>query len=555
MHDEIAGEAREIGEQHARPRRKRDQKRLAAQAARRHAAEKDGGQGTSRGGGCCDSTKVTPQGARNRAVILHYCRTLLDWADALMRRRRSPEAFQQARLLYDTVAKITGPRPETLLLDEPAAAPSVAAFIPAYAPLNPELMDLYDRVADRRALIHRCENPRRLPAGQLNEDLDYFGDSVLTGGWRAVPGTCEDEEEWCTRPSPYRFLFKVQKAIEIAGKVREFGSALLSAYEKGDAEHLASIRAEQEREMLTLGISVRQDQWREADWQVQAHQQTKELNQANLLYYANLFQGGLINDEIQNLGLSTNALQTRTGANFIEVVGEIMSIVPDFFVGAMSTFSQIPIGTKLAGLFQAIAKVMQTVADIQTTTAAIDLTQAGWQRRSDEWFHQMQTLPINIQQIEFEILGLHRHRDQAALELNHQQRQIEHSAEVLDFLRDKFTATGLYLWHQKEPLRITQRCTSWHCTQREKPSAPSTSSVATPLGGSSPRRPGTACMRACWRASVSRSLSARWSRHISTRTGASTSSPSTSPSGSTSPPHTCGCAPPAAVRSAFRNGC
>ena len=62
----------------------------------------------------------------------------------------------------------------------------------------------------------------------------------------------------------------------------------------------------------------------------------------------------------------------------------------------------------------------------------------------------MQTLPIEIQQIELQILGAHRRRDQALQELNNQQRQIENATEVLDFLRDKFTATELYLWLQKE---------------------------------------------------------------------------------------------------------
>ena len=62
----------------------------------------------------------------------------------------------------------------------------------------------------------------------------------------------------------------------------------------------------------------------------------------------------------------------------------------------------------------------------------------------------MQTLPIEIQQIELQILGAHRRRDQARQELNNQQRQIEHATEVLDFLRDRFTATELYLFLQQE---------------------------------------------------------------------------------------------------------
>ena len=151
---------------------------------------------------------------------------------------------------------------------------------------------------------------------------------------------------------PYRFLFQIQKAIELAGRVRELGAALLAAYEKGDAEYLASVHARQEREMLALGLAIRQDQWRDADWQVQALQQTKDVSQTNLLYYTNLYQNGLINDEIQNLDLTTNAMQTRTGANIAEAVGEIMNIIPDLFVGAMSSGAALPVGTQAGPLLR-----------------------------------------------------------------------------------------------------------------------------------------------------------------------------------------------------------
>jgi hypothetical protein len=460
--EQIAARAYNIWQQHGSPQSEADQDWQEAQTELEHpsaatpaenATAKNGHQPTHPGA-CCDATQVTEQAARNRAVTMNYCRTLIDWGDALMRRGHSPEAFQQARVLYDAAARITGPRPRTILLPEPATAATVAAFVPAYAPLNPLLIDLYDLTADRVGLIHRSLDARRLRNGRPGRDMPYFGNRPAADLQGAQPSECGDEEDWCGRPSPYRFLSQIQKAIELAGKVRELGAALLSAYEKGDAEYLASIRAEQEREMQTLGIAIRQDQWRDADWQVQALQQTKDLNVVNLLYYLSLHNGGLINDEIQDLSLVTNALQTRTSASTVEVEGEVMSLIPDFFVGAMSTFSQIPIGTKLAGLFHAIAEVMRTQADIQGTTAGLDSTQAGWQRRSVEWLHQMQTLPIGIRQSELQILGLHRRRDQALAELNNQQRQIEHATEVLDFLRDKFSATDLYLWLQSQTAEL-----------------------------------------------------------------------------------------------------
>ncbi|MFZ1009277.1 MAG: neuraminidase-like domain-containing protein [Candidatus Sulfotelmatobacter sp.] len=455
--DEIAKEAYQIWQQHGRPETEQTLDWNEAKAMLKSHETTGGSTDQTQQGACCDSTKVSKDDTRNRAITLQWCQTVMDWGDAIMRHRRSPEGFEQARTLYDAVGRITGTRPRVVRMTEPTSVQSVSSFTPAYPALNPRLMDLYDHLDDRHELIHNCMDARRLRNGRLNEDMCYFGEDPLRHGWRTVPEGCAEEGEWCWRHSPYRFVSQISKAIELAAKVREFGNALLSAYEKGDAEILASIRAEQEREMQVLNLAIRQDQWRDADWQIQALQQSKEADQTNLLYYTNLYQNGLINNEIQNLSLSTNAMQTRTGANITEAIGEALKVIPDFYVGAMSTFSQVPIGTKLAGLFETIAKIMLTVAEIQSATAAIDMTQASWQRRSDEWFHQMQVLPVEIQQKETLILGAHRKRDQSMHDLNNEQRLIEHSAEVLDFLRDKFTATDLYLFLQQETLGLQRK--------------------------------------------------------------------------------------------------
>ena len=73
--------------------------------------------------------------------------------------------------------------------------------------------------------------------------------------------------------------------------------------------------------MLTLGISIHQDQWRDADWQVQAMQQNKDADQVGAALLQTLYQNALIDDEIQNLNFAKNAMQTRTGANIAGAVG------------------------------------------------------------------------------------------------------------------------------------------------------------------------------------------------------------------------------------------
>ena len=249
-----------------------------------------------------------------------------------MRRRRAPDSFQQARLLFDTAARITGPRPRTIFMPEPTSPTTVVKFTPAYAPLNPRLLDLYDGGSSSIPTIHHCLEGHRIYDGQLAPDMSYFGDNP----WREACGgsyLC-DEETDCAADQAVAPTFQIEKALELAGKVRELGASLLAADEKGDEEIFRLSPCEPESELLALGLSIRQDQWHAADWQVQALQQTKDVNQTNLIYYTNLYQNGLINDEMQNLTLATNAMQTRTSANIMAAVGGSMTIVPCTFSSA-----------------------------------------------------------------------------------------------------------------------------------------------------------------------------------------------------------------------------
>ena len=94
-----------------------------------------------------------------------------------------------------------------------------------------------------------------------------------------------------------------------------------------------------------------------------------------------------------------------------------MSFFPDIFVGMLS-FTQLPVGTKLAGVFEAMARVSTNSADRASTTGGLRLTEAGWDRREEEWRHQVEVLDLELAQIERQILGAERRRDVALRELN-----------------------------------------------------------------------------------------------------------------------------------------
>ncbi|WP_226602992.1 neuraminidase-like domain-containing protein [Bacillus cereus] len=402
-------------------------------------------------GCCCASAPVSDKEMiKERAILLHYLETQLQWGDAMMR-KNTPEAFQQARLIFDTVAKILGATPITVLSkDEASQASTVADFNSACAPINPRLMCLYTSVTDRLALIHSCMNANRLKNGRPNLDMPYFGNGDIRECWKNTNEVCTEESDWCLLQSPYRFVVLVQKALEVAGEVRTLGSALLAAYEKGDAEYLSTMRTMHERQLLNLTLEVRQNQWREADWQVQALQKNKEIAQTRLQYYNNLIANGLISGEIQYEPLTISSTTVRSTINIIEATGQAMNLVPDPNLGFPCNFFTMPPGSKMSQIFAAAGRIATSAADILNTQASLGLTKAGWERREQEWKHQVDILEIEIEQIERQILAAERHRSIALRELNTHQQQMENAVEVHDFLRDKFTNHELYLWMQQE---------------------------------------------------------------------------------------------------------
>ena len=417
-------------------------------------------------GTCCTgSTTTDPGELRRRSVLLHYLETLLDRGDALMRGRPTREAAAQARVVYETMAALLGRPPRTVLEAGGPAEPATVADFQAHPPRpNPRLLRLYDETADRLALIRGRLDAQRLRAGRRRTDLPRLGaftgptggaltDGAFTDGWTEPPPRCPDDE-WCLPQSPYRFAFLLPKAVELATEVRSLGSLVLAAHERGDAEYLAALRADQERRLLALTVQVRQAQWRDADWQVQALGKTKQVAQTNRRYYAGLVEAGLVAGENDYLSLTGQAVGDYGTSIPLEATGQAMSFVPDIWLGVAGlgplNANQLPLGTKLAGVFGTAARIANTLGQIAATTSGERLTQAGWERREADWRHQVEVLDIDIDQIERQILAAERRRDAALRELDNQQRLVENADRIRDFERDKLTGHALFLRLQQE---------------------------------------------------------------------------------------------------------
>ena len=241
---------------------------------------------------CCPSEPVGDIVAERRHLTMRYAETLLDWGDAYLR-KNTPSAFGQARQFFETAEHILGDTPVTTIAsDAPDPDQPVLDVELACAPLNPRLMCLYARTSDRLGLVRTCQNAMRLKSGR-----PFFEHDRLRECWKLDGDICLDGKFWCNLPSPYRFEVLISRARELAREVSSLGNQLLSAFEKGDAEHLQALRARHERQVNDLILSIRKDQFRDADWQTQALEKSKAIALTNLTYYRNLIQAGLLTGE------------------------------------------------------------------------------------------------------------------------------------------------------------------------------------------------------------------------------------------------------------------
>ena len=407
---------------------------------------------------CCPSEPVSDTRAERRHVMMLYCEILLAWAEALLR-RNTPEAFQRARMLAGTARRILGALPKSVL-EKPGdeSALPISEVTLACAPLNPRLMCIYTRAEDIESMIHVCiDAQRHKPCGSSRKQ-PYFGEDLVRNCWRIAADPCLDAAYWCRRRSPHRFTVLVERARRAASECSAFGQQLLSAFQQGDAEFLAQLNAKHQRQISDLILEIRKDQFREADWGLQALRKSKEAAITNLTYYQNLVTAGLLSGESQYEPLTGTATGLRAAGNVVEAIGQAMNLIPDPNVGFPVSFMTLPPGKKLAMIFSSAATVVNVAADIVSTVASLGLTTDGWERREDEWEHQIDLFTVEIARTEREILAAERRKAATLRELNTHRQTMANNAELHDFLRDKFTSHELYLWLQKETAALHAQC-------------------------------------------------------------------------------------------------
>lgn len=154
-------------------------------------------------------------------------------------------------------------------------------------PKNDKLLGYWDTVADRLFKIRHCMNIAGVvrPLALFDPPIDP-GMLVKAAAAGIDIGSIVSG---LNQPiGPVRSLFLIQKALELCAEVRGLGNALLSAVEKGDAEHLALLRQSHEIKIQQMAQDVRFLQWKQTQENTTSLLTSRKTALERLKYYRRL---------------------------------------------------------------------------------------------------------------------------------------------------------------------------------------------------------------------------------------------------------------------------
>lgn len=320
-------------------------------------------------------------------------------------------------------------------------------------PHNDKLLEYWDTVEDRLFKIRHCMNiegvERQLPLFEPPIDPALLVRATAMG--LDLSKILDD----LSAPLPnYRYTFMLQKAKEFTQELKQVGGLLLSALEKKDAEEIALRRAENEEELLKEVKEVRKQQIQEANETKASLERSKEAIIIRKDFFAERINNELIDKESQNITDLSDAgshLESQrdaagTAATWAHIPDITTTIDTSKWPPSISSIGTTIGGNIFSRIYQANASEYGAFAAISSNAAAILSLQGQFERRKEDWEHQLNLATKECEQVEEQITAAEIRIDIAEKELANVEKQIEHAKEIENFLRSKFTNQELYTW-------------------------------------------------------------------------------------------------------------
>jgi hypothetical protein len=317
-------------------------------------------------------------------------------------------------------------------------------------PFNENLLKYWNTVSDRLFKIRHC-----LDIEGVFSPLALFAPPIDPGMLVRASAAGLDLSSVLNdlnAPLPlYRFTIMIQKATELCNEVKSLGNALLTALEKKDAEHMSLLRSGHEIKLLNAVLAVKEMQINESRVQIDNLLKQKELITLRRDYYKNLISAGLKGGETAALALNTASTIIDAGIAIGYTLAGGLKLIPDFIAGG-SGFGGSPHvtvqtgGQSFGNSAEDLVRTLQSIATALDKAASLANTMSSYERRSDEWQHQLDLANKELVQIDVQILGAQIRQAIAENEKENQQLQIDNAKEADEFMHSKFTNEELYAW-------------------------------------------------------------------------------------------------------------
>jgi hypothetical protein len=320
-------------------------------------------------------------------------------------------------------------------------------FVPAPSydfciPPNPILTMLALRAEVNLFKLRHCRN-----IAGLQRELDPYAAPTDTfsglpsafGGQLSLPGIT------AFTPTPYRYLFLIDRAKQLVQLASQTETAMLAALEKRDAELYSMLKARQEIELARAGVRLHTLRIREANGGVALAQLQKDRAQLQVDHYQGLIEEG-------QSELETAALALLGTSAALQFSSAVLSFIAAGFHSTAATqyytqLATLPQGNQaVAAALSSTGSGLSSLAGASSTLASLLLTQDSIERREKEWKHSeslaRQDVAIGEQQIQIaeDRVEIVEHERKIA------KMQTQQAQDTINFLDNKFTNADLYDW-------------------------------------------------------------------------------------------------------------
>lgn len=323
-------------------------------------------------------------------------------------------------------------------------------YIPAFCvPPNEVLLGYWDRLEDRLYKIRHCldinGDPLKLPLFQPPID------PMLLVRAKAAGLSIESVVGRLVEPVPsYRFTYLVEKARQYTGTVQSLGSSLLSALEKKDGELLAQLRSTHEQNIMKLQRATKQQQIDEARAHHTAVLAQQRAAQAKVDHLTSLLASGLNTWETLQQAYKHTSTGLKTAEAALHLLGGILWLLPD----TGSPFAMKYGGSQLGASQETFAQWYASMSSFAETAAGSAGLEASFQRRNEDWEQNLALATEELAIVDAQVKAADLRVQIAERDLRLLDRQLEHAAEVHEFLKSKFTNAELYTYLSAELMKL-----------------------------------------------------------------------------------------------------